>query len=115
MHESEINKVAMANHFMREDYYDLCCLRFSKWFQCDMTYYDSKIDFAAKKKPYPCYQYFYEAQFGCSDDMFDFLLELSYFRNINNITEEKVFNHELTTNPNIYDHPDESARIKYTY
>jgi hypothetical protein len=100
---------------MREDYYDLCCLRFSKWFKCDMTYYHSKIDFAKQKKPYPCYQFFYEAQYACSDNMFDFLLELAYFRNINDITEASVFSQELTSNPTIYDSPDESARIKYTY
>lgn len=100
---------------MREDYYDVCALRFAKWYQCDMTYYDSKIDFAKKKKPYPCYQYFYESQYSCSDDMFDFLLELAYFRNINNITEEKILNYELATNPNVYDTPDQSARLKYTY
>lgn len=80
-----------------------------------MTYYDSKIDFAKKKEPYPCYQYFYESQYSCSDDMFDFLLELAYFRNINNITEEKILNYELATNPNVYDTPDQSARLKYTY
>jgi hypothetical protein len=115
LYGNEPAKVSAANHYLREDYYDLCCLRFAKWFHCDMTYYDSKVEFAKKKQTYPCYQYFYEAQFACSDDLFDFLLELSYFRNINNITEDKVLNNELTTNPNVYDTPDASARIKYTY
>jgi hypothetical protein len=100
---------------MREDYYDLCALRFSKWYKCDMTYYDSKIDFAKKKTPYPCYQYFYEAQYACSDDMFDFLLELAYFRNINNITEEKILQYELTATPNVYDTPETTNRVKYSY
>lgn len=100
---------------MRDDYYDLCSFRFEKWFQCDMVYYDKKIDFAKAKKPYPCFEKFYEAQYSCSDDMFDFLLELSYVRRINDINYDKFLNFELFRTPTIYDHPDETERIKYTY
>ena len=100
---------------MREDTYDLCTLRFSKWFQCDMTYYNKKIDFYKQKRPYPCFSQFYEAQYACSDDLFDFLLELAYFRHINHITPEKFNNLELFTKTTVYDTPDATRRIKYTY
>ena len=115
MHESEDSQVSSQNYFMREDSYDTCCLRFSKWFNCDFTYYDEKAKYAERKEKYPCYKQFYEAQYSCSDDLFDYLLELSYFRSINNYSVEEVLRNELMSNPNVYDNPDAAARIKYTY
>ena len=100
---------------MQEDYYILCSYRFSKWFECDTTYTDQKIDFAKKKQPYPCDQYFHEAMFACADDTFDCLLELAYYRKLNGITPDKYQNNDLWMEPTVYDAPDSSKNIKYTY
>ena len=46
-----------------------------------MVFYDDrhKFDFQVDNfKSYPCYREFYEAQFSCSDDLFEFMMELSF-------------------------------------
>ena len=100
---------------MKEDYYVLCAYKFDKWFKCDMTYYNQKIEFAKKKEDYPCLDHYYEAQFACADDTFEFMLELAYYRKMNNMNYEKFENDELYTFATYYDTPEPHSRIKYTY
>ena len=47
--------------------------------------------------------------------MFEFLLELAYTRDINDIDVNKIDRTDLTTIPTIYDTPDVNNRIKLTY
>ena len=100
---------------MQEDYYILCAYRFSKWFECDMAYHGEKIEFARKKELYPCEKYFYETQFACSDDTFEIMLELGYYRKLNGITSDKYLNLDLFMDPTVWDAPDPSKNVKYTY
>lgn len=80
-----------------------------------MQHYGDKIEIAKQKKEYPCHQQFYEAQFACADDTFEFMLELAYYRQLNGMTYEKFLNNELFTPATIYDTPDPHARLNYTY
>jgi hypothetical protein len=46
-----------------------------------MIFYDErhKFDYKVKDfKNYPCFREFYEANYACSDDLFEFMMELSY-------------------------------------
>ena len=46
-----------------------------------MVFYDDKHKYDYKEKDhkqYPCFKEFYEAQYACSDDIFEFMMELSY-------------------------------------
>ena len=83
--------------------------------ECDNLYSDQKIDFAKKKQQYPCDKHFQEAMFACSDDTFDCLLELAYYRKLNGITSDKYRNNDLWMDPTVYDAPDPSKNVKYTY
>ena len=71
------------------DYYELCALRFEKWYMCDLTYNDlqhKQFSYNNKHKngneklgnQYPCYKEWYEAGYTCNDDLFDFMMELHY-------------------------------------
>ena len=98
-----------------EDYFILCAHRFQKWFECDMTHYLRAEEYAKNKVDYPCIPYFNEAQFACADDQFEFMLELAYYRQLNNMTHSKFLNVELFTRPTIYDNPEYQASVTYTY
>lgn len=58
---------------------------------------------------------FYDAQYACSDHLFDYLLELSYVRRLNNTVSSKLTNAELMMMPTIYDSPDKHNRQKLSY
>lgn len=79
---------------------------------------DQKYDYVMDQKNYknyPCYREFYEAQFACQDDLFDFLMELSYSRITNDMFEEDVAQHEVNRFPTVYDSPrrDEKRTMSY--
>ena len=98
------------------DMYELCSMRFEKWFQCDTRYFGLREELAKKNEEYPCYKFFYEMEFACSDNMLDFLLELHYYRTVNHFNPLKHKNSSLTGLPTIFDTPsarrDISTRIK---
>jgi len=105
---------------IQQDYYTLCALRFERWFRCDLVYYDErdKYDYNADPKTYrhyPCYRHFYEAQYACTDDFFDFLMELAYAKQANDTFEEDWSNRELTAVPTVYDTPNKAGRKTKVY
>ncbi len=61
-------------NFQRQDYFELCAFKFDKWFECDAYHDGTQKNYAAKNQDYPCYKHFYEAQYACSDQLFDYLL-----------------------------------------
>lgn len=95
--------------------YELCSLRFEKWFQCDVSYSNIKREFSKRNIEYPCYKYFYEMEFACSDNILDFLLELHYYRTVNRFDPKKFSNNDLASIPTIFDTPIGTHRNKYTY
>lgn len=104
-------RVSAMQTYSQQDYYMLCGLRFEKWFRCDLIYHDKKATkFEYQKdqtqyKAYPCYREFYEANYACQDDMFDFLMELAYARRANDTWEGDHSNIELQLQPTRYDSP----------
>ena len=93
-----------------------CCLRFEKWHNCDMKFSDYRkgpdgvID-QRNFKNYPCYREFYEANYACSDDYMDFLMELSYSKNAKDFHMSDISNTELTIPPSAYDNPDLNRKV----
>lgn len=75
-------------YFAKEDFFELCGYRFSKWYKCDIFYSDQKEEFAKNNQEYPCFGLFYDSQYACSDQMFDYLLELSYARRKQGVFDE---------------------------
>jgi hypothetical protein len=109
-------KTTMMGNYAKQDYYELCAYRFDKWHECDSGYsFKDKIKMAENYQDYPCFDMFYEAQHSCSDQIFDFMLELSASRMSKNINIRRTFNRELTSMPLIYDAPDVNNRTKLTY
>mmetsp|Transcript_23032 Transcript_23032/g.19995 ORF Transcript_23032/g.19995 Transcript_23032/m.19995 type:complete len:183 (+) Transcript_23032:174-722(+) len=103
-----------------QDYYNLCALRFERWHRCDLAYYDKRDQYDWSKdqknyKHYPCFRHFYEAQYACTDDMFDFLQELAFVKRANQTFEEDWSNREIQAFPTIYDTPNKAGRKTYTY
>ena len=97
-----------------------CALRFEKWHKCDMIFHDirHKYDYnldQTKYKNYPCYRYFYEAQYACTDDQFDFLMELHYAKQSSDTFVDERLNHELQTFAVSYDTPNKADQKTYTY
>ena len=76
--------------------------------------YDYNLD-QTKYKNYPCYRYFYEAQYACTDDQFDFLMELHYAKRASDIFIDERLNHELQMFPVSYDTPKKADQKTYTY
>ncbi|EAS07366.4 hypothetical protein TTHERM_00568030 (macronuclear) [Tetrahymena thermophila SB210] len=113
--------VPTQTFYQMQDYYMLCGLRFERWFRCDLVYHDqrhTKFDQVKNQKnykTYPCYREYYEAQYACQDDMFDFLMELAYARRAADNFESDFASHELTTLPTFYDTPKAAERKTYTY
>ncbi|CAD8081137.1 unnamed protein product [Paramecium sonneborni] len=103
----------------QQDYFTLCALRFQKWFDCDQAEHfkmdKTEADYLKRAKVYPCYAMFYEAAYACTDDMFDFLMELAYTRRSNRTFEYNHFQHEMRRPPTVYDSPKNAERIKKTY
>jgi hypothetical protein len=102
------------------DYYNLCALRFEKWWGCDMVYHDirHKYDYnldQTKWKSYPCFRYFYEAQYACTDDYFDFLMELAYAKTASDKFMADHSNAEIAAFPTVFDTPKKIDRKTYTY
>lgn len=100
----------------------LCGLRFERWFRCDLVYHDlrtTKFDQVKNQKKnyktYPCYREYYEAQYACQDDMFDFLMELAYIRRANDTFEGDHSSHEISILPTFYDTPKAAEKRSYTY
>jgi len=112
--------VSIQTGAIMQDYYNICALRYEKWWKCDMNFYDirHKYDYnldQSKYKHYPCYRYFYEAQYACTDDYFDFLMELHYAKQANDTFMEDRPGQELNTFPTVYDTPGKIDRKTYTY
>lgn len=85
-----------------------------------MNYYDKRHEYdynpdQSKAKPYPCFRHFYETQYACTDDMFDFLMELTYAKQANDTFEDDWRNTEIQAYPTIYDTPNKSKRKTYSY
>ena len=85
-----------------------------------MIYYDKRDNYdynldQTKYKAYPCYRQFYEAQYACTDDMFEFLMELAYAKQASDNFEDDWRNNDLSNNPTIYDTPNKAKRKTYTY
>jgi hypothetical protein len=76
--------------------------------------YDWNTD-QSKIKHYPCYRQFYEAQYACSDDLFDFLLELNYAKKANDTFTADWANMEIKAFPTVYDTPQKADRKTKTY
>lgn len=114
-------QTSVQTNFSKQDYYDLCALRFDKWNRCDMAFYDlrdKKFDYVIDQKNYknyPCFREFYEAQYACQDDLFDFLMELSYSRQANDLFEEDVSRHEFQMFPTVLDSPKYNEKRTMTY
>ncbi len=103
-------------NFGKIDTFELCGMRFDKWYHCDIQYsHEKKAELYKNHEEYPCFQHFYEAQYSCSDQLFDFMLELAYARRQNQTNLYEKYNRDLTTIPTIYDTPDVNNRIKLTY
>ncbi len=95
-------------------------MRFERWFRCDLVFYDEKYKYEGvtedkKYRNYPCYRHFYEAQYACTDDFFDFLMELAYAKRANDTFEEDWSNRELTATPTVYDTPNKAGRKTKIY
>ena len=97
-------------------------MRFEKWNRCDLKFGDMKLPYLQKKRPrandpdeYPCFNEFYEAQYACSDDLFDFLMELHYAKKVNDFQPEDIWNIEMKRIPTYFDTPDHGDERTYTY
>jgi hypothetical protein len=97
-------------------------MRFEKWNRCDLKHGDKRISYLQKTRPranedeeYPCFHQFYEAQYACNDDLFDFLMELHYSKKVNDLQPEDIWNLEMKRLPTIYDTPDHANERTYTY
>lgn len=97
-------------------------MRFEKWHKCDAQagYNRDRFDRTKEKlgdpsNVYPCFREYYEASYACSDDLFDFLLELHYIRKANHFDFSKISNLEMRRIPTVYDSPLENDRRTYTY
>jgi len=95
-------------------------LRFERWYRCDEVYYDKRDQYdynpdQSKYKHYPCYRHFYEAQYACTDDFFDFLMELAYAKQASDTFEGDWSQREIRAFPTIYDTPNKADRKTYTY
>ena len=102
-------------NYMHQDYFELCAVRFDRFSTCDLMFSDKRIDFAKRGEEYPCYKYFYEAQFSCSDDMILFLMEAHFYRQMHNLDPKKFLNNELDTPPSVFDSIDVTSRAKLSY
>eukprot|EP01017_Pseudomicrothorax_dubius_P031369 TRINITY_DN3999_c0_g1_i4.p1 TRINITY_DN3999_c0_g1~~TRINITY_DN3999_c0_g1_i4.p1 ORF type:complete len:251 (-),score=72.47 TRINITY_DN3999_c0_g1_i4:112-864(-) len=119
--KQRLGSVSAQTNFIRQDYYDLCALRFEKWWKCDSVYNDlreKKYDYREDQEnfqSYPCYREFYETTYACMDDMFDFLMELQHAKQADDFFLEDRSNHELTLFPTKYDRPDAAKNDTLTY
>ena len=109
-------KTTKMGNYSKQDWYELCAYRFDRWDNCDMKFStEDKIELSDKHIDYPCFDMFYEAQYACNDQIFDFMMELSVSRRQKGIDIRKTFNKELFTRPTIWDAEDDNNRIKLTY
>eukprot|EP01015_Nassula_variabilis_P022769 TRINITY_DN420_c0_g1_i2.p2 TRINITY_DN420_c0_g1~~TRINITY_DN420_c0_g1_i2.p2 ORF type:complete len:158 (+),score=26.54 TRINITY_DN420_c0_g1_i2:75-548(+) len=113
-------RTSAQTNVVKQDYFDLCCLRFDRYLKCDQVFYDQrgKFDYVSDVKTYknyPCYREFYEAQYACADDTFDYLMELVYLKRANDTFSDDHANWEISTIPSTYDTPDKTARKVKTY
>jgi hypothetical protein len=72
-------------------------------------------NFNDPEKTYPCFREFHEASYACADDLFDFMLELHYIRQVNQFDFRRVSNVEIKRIPTIYDSSQQNDRRTYTY
>lgn len=98
-----------------------CALRFERWYRCDFVYndirdkYDLNIDYNAKPKKYPCFKHFYEANYACADDTFEFLLEVAYSKKSYDLSEGDWSNREIQAFSTVYDTVHKTDRKTYSY
>jgi hypothetical protein len=111
-------KTTAQTNMTRIDYYELCALRFDRWYRCDLVHGDLKhnqFDFKDKKpgNKYPCFREWYEAGYTCNDDLFDFMMELAYAKSSINFDPQDT-GVELGFPAKRYDNPDQNRKT-YTY
>jgi len=115
-------KTSAQTQMSHIDYYELCALRFEKWYKCDLKYgelkhhqfdYTEKTKDGLKANAYPCFREWYEAGYTCNDDLFDFMMELHYAK-MNKRFDPADSHHELMHSPKKWDNPDENKKT-YTY
>merc|ERR1711976_446626 len=114
----ERTKTSAQTNMARIDYYELCALRFDRWYRCDLMYSDLKhtqFDYKDKKpgNKYPCYREWYEAGYTCNDDLFDFMMELHYAKMLK-VQNPYNTNAELQQHATRWDAPDINRKT-YTY
>ena len=100
---------------MHHDFFELCVVRFDKWFKCDRTFDGLRQKFSQNNERYPCFKHFYEMQYACSDHFLNYLMELHYYRTVNNLDPEKLTNIDITSVPTLYDSNAGINRIRHTY
>lgn len=92
-------------------------MRFEKWFNCDSKFSDVRAknyDFVADQrnyKNYPCFREFYEANYACSDDYMEFLMELAYAKSANDFNIADKSNVEIRSGPTTFDNPDLNRKV----
>lgn len=64
---------------------------------------------------YPCFREYYEANYSCADDIFDYLMQLAYAKRASDFFEGDVSNNEILSFPTQFDTPKAAERITYTY
>jgi len=115
-------KTTAQTNMSKIDYYELCGLRFERWYKCDIKYGHLKhkqYDYKKKSKDgmtgnnYPCFREWYEAGYTCNDDLFDFMMELHYAKTLKGFDPDNT-NVELQWSAKKWDTPDENSRT-YTY
>ena len=97
-------------------------MRFDKFTRCDLKNNEKLLPTLKKltikrlddPEDYPCFEEYFEAMYACSDQMFDFLMELHYERQMNNFNPGDIWNRELRRSPTVFDNPD-GENIQYTY
>ena len=96
-------------------------MRFDKWYRCDIVHWDerhTKYDAVRDQKnykTYPCYREYWEANYACQDDLFDFLMELAFAKRANDYFEGDYASHEIQIFPTAYDNPKQAERKTLTY
>ncbi len=62
-------------------------------------------------KNYPCFREWYEANYACTDDYMDFLMELAFAKSASDFRIEDRSNVEIKTAPTAYDNPDLNRKV----
>jgi hypothetical protein len=108
------------------DYYIMCAMRFDKWFRCDMTYGEERerhfdrnpevgLTNMKDHDHYPCFREYYETRYACADNIFHFLVELSYHKKAKGFWRENHSNNEIRMFPTTFDSPNDPETVTYTY